>query len=182
MIFPRFRRKAQTDTISTLYGTIVAQARLPAFYRDYAVADTVNGRFELLLLHLALFAFRAAQETGSAGELGQGVFDRFCTDMDDNLREMGVGDLKVPKEMQLLGSAYYGRLQAYHAALAADDENALGAAIARNVYDGSAPLAARRLAAYMIAGAADLARQDLAAIARGELSFPDPSDIPALSA
>ena len=51
MIFPLFRRKPRgADTISTLYGMIVAQARLPTFYRDYAVADTVNGRFELVVL------------------------------------------------------------------------------------------------------------------------------------
>ena len=54
--------------------------------------------------------------------LGQGVFDRFCQDMDDNLREMGVGDLTVPKEMRRMGEAFYGRAQAYRAALAADGD------------------------------------------------------------
>jgi hypothetical protein len=52
MIFPLFRRSARPDTISTLYGMIVAQARLPCFYRDYAVADTVNGRFDLIVLQV----------------------------------------------------------------------------------------------------------------------------------
>jgi len=53
MIFTRFRRAPRgPDTISALYGMIVAQARLPCFYRDYAVADTVNGRLDLILLHL----------------------------------------------------------------------------------------------------------------------------------
>ena len=92
MIFPLFRRNRRPDTISALYGMIVAQARLPCFYRDYAVADTVNGRFDLIVLHLALVLDRLAQDP-ALRDLGQGIFDRFCQDMDHNLREMGVGDL-----------------------------------------------------------------------------------------
>jgi cytochrome b pre-mRNA-processing protein 3 len=98
MIFLLFRRSARPDTISTLYGMIVAQARLPCFYRDYAVADTVNGRFDLIVL-LALVLDRLAQDP-ALQSLGQGIFDRFWEDMDHNLREMGVGDLKVPKQMR----------------------------------------------------------------------------------
>src|SRR4029078_3674874 len=96
-IFPFSTPAPRPDTISTLYGMIVAQARLPCFYRDYAVADTVNGRFDLIVLHLTLLLARLAQEP-ALRELGQGVFDRFCQDMEHNLREIGIGDLKVPKE------------------------------------------------------------------------------------
>jgi len=116
MIFPLFRRSARPDTISTLYGTIVAQARMPCFYRDYAVADTVNGRFDLLVLHLELVLYRLTDEP-ALKEFGQALFDRFCQDMDHNLREMGVGDLSVPKEMRRIGEAFYGRAQAYRTAL-----------------------------------------------------------------
>ena len=112
MIIPLFRRNARPDTISTLYGTIVAQARLPCFYREYSVPDTVNGRFDLLVLHLAIVLDRLA-ENSILRDLGQAIFDRFCEDMDHNLREMGVGDLAVPKEMQRMGAAFYGRAQAY---------------------------------------------------------------------
>jgi len=103
MIFPLFRR-TRPDTISTLYGMIVAQARLPCFYREYTVADTVNGRFELLVLHLTMLLDRLAEDL-ELRELGQALFDRFCTDMDHNLREMGVGDLSVPKQMQRVGGS-----------------------------------------------------------------------------
>ena len=92
MIFSLFRRSPQADTISTLYGMIVAQARLPVFYRDYAVADTVNGRFDLIVLHMALVLDRLAKDP-ALQSLGQGIFDLFCADMDHNLREMGIGDL-----------------------------------------------------------------------------------------
>ena len=177
MIFPLFRRNAQAPTISTLYGMIVAQARLPSFYRDYGVADTVNGRFDMIVLHLALVLDRLAQEPGLQS-LGQGVFDRFCQDMDHNVREMGIGDLKVPKEMQRMGEAFYGRAQAYRAALAADDPKALTAALQRNIYGGE-PAAAPRLAAYMREALRDLSAQDSASLGRGELRFPDPDLVPA---
>ena len=85
MMFPMLRRMSRQDTISTLYGTIGAQARLPRFYREYGVADTVNGRFDLLVLHLALIIDRLAEEPESR-EAGQALFDQFCKDMDHNLR------------------------------------------------------------------------------------------------
>jgi|PersoiStandDraft_1058852.scaffolds.fasta_scaffold32013_3 cytochrome b pre-mRNA-processing protein 3 len=181
MIFPLFRRSARPDTISALYGMIVAQARLPCFYRDYAVADTVSGRFDMIVLHLALVLDRLAQEP-ALRTLGQGLFDRFCQDMDHNLREMGVGDLTVPKEIRRMGEAFYGRAQAYQAALAvADDGRALVETVARNIYSGSASVqaAATRLAAYIRLMAHDLKAQDPASLADGELRFPDPAGISA---
>jgi cytochrome b pre-mRNA-processing protein 3 len=98
--------------------------------------------------------------------------------MDHNLREMGIGDLKVPKEMQRMGEAFYGRAQAYRAALAADDPKALTAALQRNIYGGE-PAAAPRLAAYMREALRDLSAQDSASLGRGELRFPDPDLVPA---
>src|SRR3569832_138780 len=95
MIFPLFRRNQRPDTISALYGMIVAQARRPTFYSGYAVPDTVNGRFDLLLLHVALVVDRLMREEASR-QTGQALFDLFCADIDDNLREMGVGVLSVP--------------------------------------------------------------------------------------
>lgn len=183
MIFPLFRREPRgPDTISTLYGMIVAQARLPCFYRDYAVADTVNGRFDLIVLHLALLLDRLVQDD-ALQRLGQGIFDRFCQDMDHNLREMGVGDLKVPKEMRRIGDAYYGRSQAYRVAWAVKDDGLLVEALERNVYGGSpaAVAAAPRLAAYVREALRDLGAQSSAGLADGELYFPEPSKILAIA-
>jgi cytochrome b pre-mRNA-processing protein 3 len=178
MIFPLFRRPARPDTISALYGMIVAQARLPVFYRDYAVPDTVNGRFDLIVLHLALLLDRLSQDAALRG-LGQGLFDRFCRDMDDNLREMGVGDLAVPKEMRRMGEAFYGRAQAYRAALAAAGDKALVDALTRNIYGGAQVAPASRLAAYMREAVRHLKALDRAALSAGSLRFPEPAYVPA---
>jgi cytochrome b pre-mRNA-processing protein 3 len=179
MIFRIFQRPL-APTIDALYGGIVAQARLPVFYAGFGVPDTVDGRFDLVVLHLVLVLGRlrlaAAGQAPSdrlARDLGQGLFDTFCRDMDNNLREMGVGDLSVPKQMKRLGEAFYGRQQAYDAALANDDAAALTAAIARNVYSGETGPQAPRLAAYMRASAAKIATIDLIA-APETLAFADP--------
>lgn len=176
MIWPLFRRKQRPDTISTLYGMIVAQARLACFYREYAVADTVNGRFDMLLLHLALVMHRLEDDAADRA-LGQELFDCFCRDMDHNLREMGVGDLAVPKEMRRVGEAFYGRSKAYSEALAGDPA-VLAAAITRNVFGGTEKASAERLAAYMREAVRGLAAQDVATLADGFVQFPNPAAIP----
>ena len=102
---------------------IVAQARLPVFYRDYAVADTVNGRFDLIVLHLALVLDRLTVGRRAAKPRA-GLFDLFCRDMDDNLREMGISDLKVPKEMRRMGEAFYGRSRPISTRMAAQEPDA----------------------------------------------------------
>ncbi|HEU4660039.1 MAG TPA: ubiquinol-cytochrome C chaperone family protein [Pseudolabrys sp.] len=175
MIWSFLRRNPRSDTISILYGTIVTQARLPCFYRDYGVADTVNGRFDLIVLHLTLLFHRLAAEPAERRTLGQRVFDLFCLDMDHNLREMGVGDLAVPKKMKRIGAAFYGALQAYEAALAAGTGQALIEAVIRNVASNPArPLAADRIAAYMGDAIRVLFEQGYDAIESGIVRFPDP--------
>jgi cytochrome b pre-mRNA-processing protein 3 len=176
-IRPLFRRVPH-DTIGALYGTIVAQARRPPFYLNYGVPDTVNGRFDMIVLHVALLLRRLAAEPEPARKLGQEVFDRFCRDMDHNLREIGIGDLAVPKEMQRIAGAFYGRAKAYESALAEGDDRALAAALARNVHGAAEPQAAAvRLATYVREAVRHLAALDGAALAGGQLSFPDPEAV-----
>ena len=100
MILARFRRNSQARTIHALYGAIVAQARSVAFYADFRVPDTVEGRFDLIVLHLVLLLHRLSGRAEAGRGLGQELFDVFCRDLDANLREMGVGDLAVPKKMR----------------------------------------------------------------------------------
>jgi cytochrome b pre-mRNA-processing protein 3 len=156
-------------TIEAIYGMIVTQAREPAFYRELGVSDTVNGRFDLLLLHLWMVLRRFRSADGAA-ELSQAVFDHFCADMDANLREMGVGDLSVPKRMQAFGEAFYGRAAAYDAAFA--DDEALAKAISKNVLNGQGIESARRLATYVKRVLARLDRVDDASLLTAAWTFP----------
>jgi cytochrome b pre-mRNA-processing protein 3 len=168
----RKSRLIPPGTIDAIYGMIVAQAREPLFYRDLDVPDTVDGRFDLLILQLWLVLRRLrTAEAGAA--LSQALFDHFCDDMDANLREMGVGDLTVPKRMQAFGEAFYGRTAAYDTALA-EGELRLAAALQKNILNGSHPDSARRLAVYVGWVEADLAALDDAALLRAAWSFPPP--------
>ena len=176
MIFRLFRRDPRARTIAALYGAIVAQARRPVFYLALGVPDTVEGRFEMVALHLALLCRRLGRDGAAGQSLSQGVFDMFCRDMDDHLREMGVSDLRVPKTMRKLGEAFYGRLDAYDRALAQEDDEALAAALARNALDG-ASAAAPRLAAYVREATRRLDAASLAQLHDGQVSFPDPDPV-----
>jgi cytochrome b pre-mRNA-processing protein 3 len=189
MILARFRRNSQVRTIHALYGAIVAQARSVAFYADYRVPDTVEGRFDLIVLHLVLLLNRLGGRAGAGRDLGQEplgqaalgqqllgqeLFDAFCRDLDANLREMGVGDLAVPKRMQAFAEAFYGRQAAYLAALDAADERVFEKALARNIFPAGNDAGAAQLARYARAVVTRLDAQDNGALIRGEVVFPNP--------
>ena len=175
MILQLFRRFSP-KTFDGIYGAVVAQARRPVFYAGLGVPDTVEGRFDMIVLHLVLVLRRLRREPRGL-DLAQGVFDAFCRDLDHNLREMGVGDLSVPKKMQRFAEAFYGRQRAYEDALAAADPALLGAALGRNVFSGNDPSGINRLADYARRTAAQLDALDGAALAAGRLAFSDPDAI-----
>jgi cytochrome b pre-mRNA-processing protein 3 len=172
--FNHFRkpRLAPRGTIEAIYGMIVTQAREPVFYQDLGVPDTVNGRFDLLLVHLWMILRRLRQVEGGA-EAAQALFDHFCNDMDANLREMGVGDLAVPKRMLAFGEAFYGRSAAYDLALT-DSGEALAQAFCKNILEGGDIDNARHLATYAEAAIARLDGIDDAALLAASWRFPSP--------
>ena len=174
MILPLFRRS--NPSIAALYGAIVTRARDPRFYQAYRVPDTALGRFDLILLHLALVLRRLRAGDASARTLAQGLFDAFCRDMDHNLREMGVGDQGVPRQMRRVGEAFYGRAQAYDAALAEQSNDALAGTLIRNVYAEAAEpgVAAERLADYVRRTVHDLEAQAIEHLLGGHVTFPEP--------
>jgi cytochrome b pre-mRNA-processing protein 3 len=182
MILSAFRRTAHNRNVQNLYGAIVAQARTPGFYTHYGVSDSVEGRFELIVLHLVLVLRRLGGEPAAAarpgtggGAIGQQLFDAFCRDLDDNLREMGVGDMAVPRRMREFGEAFYGRQAAYGTALDAAEERELEKALARNIFGvAEANDSAVQLAHYARAAAAHLAAVADEALLAGRVAFPRP--------
>jgi cytochrome b pre-mRNA-processing protein 3 len=160
-----FARKA--DPTQLLYETIVAAARQPRFFSDMSVPDTVDGRFDMIVLHLFLVLERLA---GEKGNTAQSLTDVFFRDMDRSLREMGVGDLSVGKKVRKMAEAFYGRIKAYSIAKSNDDE-LLAEALQRNVYAGEASPHAKALADWMKGARNILTKQKTADIMNGHVSF-----------
>ncbi len=169
-----FRRPRFERTGFELYGHAVRAARQPRAYAEWGVPDTAAGRFEMVALHAALLIRRIrAEASAEADALGQAVFDAMFSDMDVNLREMGIGDLSVGKKVKTLWEGFQGRAESYGAALEAGDMAALAGALARNVWAAGEPPegGAEALAAHAAAAAAALAGQDLDGFKRGEARF-----------
>ncbi|MDR3471716.1 MAG: ubiquinol-cytochrome C chaperone family protein [Devosia sp.] len=169
MVLSLFRKSAATEHVYALYGAIVAQSRRPQFYAEWGVPDTVTGRFDMISLHLALLFRRLKTESPSARAFSQALFDLFFKDMDRSLREMGAGDLAVPKKIQKMTTIFYGLLASLDAALAQGDVAAVEAVLVRNIYGGEPAVSARPLAAYVVAESRALAAQPASELMAGRL-------------
>jgi cytochrome b pre-mRNA-processing protein 3 len=132
-----FRKKAVKATARTIYDQLSTASREPSLYGFGKVADSPDGRFELLALHSAILFARLAKRGEQAEEIAQEVFDILFSAMDHALRELGVGDISVGKRIRKLAESFYGRMAIYHEALAADQggQDALAAAIASHVLE-----------------------------------------------
>jgi cytochrome b pre-mRNA-processing protein 3 len=160
------RRRAETRRLSDgLAAALIAQARLPVFYDTLGVADTIDGRFDLLALHAWLVLDRLREE--GAESISQSLVDGLFVQFDEALRQQGAGDMGMGRRMTKMADAFFGRLKAYREA---GDHSALAAALQRNVYRGDPASVDRAdaLAIYVAATRENLSRQDLAA---GEIDF-----------
>jgi len=171
-----FSRSEQEQEAYAIYAALVSQARLPAHYLDGGVADTIEGRFEMVVLHAFLVLRRlrkvADADAEQAQALGQKVFDVLFDDMDQTLREIGISDLKVGKEIKTMAQAFYGRVGAYDEGLdSPDGDVVLAAALKRNVFAGAevAPEMLDRMVAYVRRVDADLASVDIATLLSGSV-------------
>ena len=172
--FPFFSAWRRDDTSAAkLYGSIVAQARLPVFYQGVGVPDTLQGRFVVLSLQLFAVLHRLRAEGPAADALAQDLVDRFGADMETVLREIGIGDLSIPKKVRALAASGAALLHAYAAALA-EGETAMAAVIAEALplQDGAPGAVAERLAYYLTDSLSLLRTQDFAALRAGEVRFP----------
>jgi len=168
-VFGLLRPDPHERTGYVLYAAAVAAARDPYLYTVLGVPDTLDGRFDLVGLHVFLLIRRLQAEPPPGPALAQSVFDAMFSDMDVNLREMGVGDLSVGRKVKVMWEAFHGRSIAYAQALDAGDDAALRAALVRNVWRGAPPGdGPPRLAAIMCAQDGHLATQRLAS---GQAAF-----------
>jgi len=163
-----------------LYEAIVAQARQPALYRDFGIPDSLDGRFEAIVLHLVLVLRRLKRDFPEGLDLAEALQETFFDDMDRSLREMGAGDLGVGKRVRRMAEGFMGRLTGYEVALdrlSVDGEEGLRAVLQRNAFgtlpQGKGDLAG--LAAYTLAQAAALDAQPGTALRRGQIAFAAPA-------
>jgi cytochrome b pre-mRNA-processing protein 3 len=162
--------KPKNRPAESLYRAIVTAARQPHFYREWGVPDTVDGRFDMIVLHLFLILdrFRPVPDTA---DLAQDLTDAFFSDMDRSLREMGVGDLSVGKKIRKMAEACYGRFEAYRRTIEQGGAE-LADVVRRNVYAGAPDDAgAEALADWMMAARKSLAAQDVTRISAGEITW-----------
>lgn len=117
--------------VDATYIALVAQARKPFFYSEMKVPDTLDGRFEMIVLHLFLMQHRLLRETQHT-EFARQLSEAFVHDMDRSIRELGVADTGVSKRIKRMGQAYNGRMQVYEAGL--QEPDVMRAALSRNLY------------------------------------------------
>ena len=103
-------RHRYANAIEKTYGEIVRQARRPELITNFHVKDNIDGRFDLLCLHMCLVIKRLKSKPELTRQYSQDLFDFMFLDMDQSLREMGVGDLSVGKRVKEMGKAFLGRL------------------------------------------------------------------------
>lgn len=125
-------KKKNQEAAYIVYSSIVEQSRKPEFYIKYQVPDTLEGRFDLLILNLFLVIDRLKSE--GEEEFNQILFDTAFYDMDQNLRQMGIGDLSIPRHIKKMAKAFYGRSVVYQDALDKKDVDALKEALKRNLF------------------------------------------------
>ena len=184
------QRAGERERARALYIAAVEQARRPGFYTDCGVADSVDGRFDLIVLHvfLVIRALRRAAEPGK--RLSDLIFNSFDLETLSTVCEMGVGDLRVGKRVKSMARAFYGRAAAYDSAFYADrdgaaatsdgdgdgdgDEEGLEAALRRNIYGAEEPQPGEieRLLCYVRGAEEALAGQPHEALLAGEAAFP----------
>ena len=177
-MFGLFKRNSRhRDAALDLYSAVVRQARQARLYTGYGVPDTPDGRYDMIMVHAFLLLQRLKRDHDRTQDLGQAFFDLMFDDMDQNLREMGAGDIGVSHRIKDMAKAFYGRIAAYEDGMRRGDE-ALAAAVARNVYRNGdpAPGCIDGLAAYMRAQAAALAAQSTDDLSAGRVAFDEPSD------
>ncbi|WP_068083075.1 ubiquinol-cytochrome C chaperone family protein [Polycladidibacter stylochi] len=171
MVFGFFKKK-QRDGVYSLYKTIVQQARQPMFYTEGGVSDSISGRFELIVLHSFLVLKRLDGEGAAAKEVSQGVFDLFFEDMDQSMREQGIGDEGVRRRIRKMSESFYGRSVAYAEAMKSEVNDELVRALCKNIYDSQEKhRKASQLALYVRKSYGYLEKQDLGALLVGHVDW-----------
>ncbi|NNE40503.1 MAG: ubiquinol-cytochrome C chaperone [Marinicaulis sp.] len=173
MVMSFFKKDRGREAAEALYERAVAQARSPALYTEVGVPDTVEGRFEMVTLHVFMILRPLRGEDNKAADIAQKLFDVMFQNMDDSLRELGVGDMSIARKIRTMSENFYGRAGAYDEALkGAAKPDALAHALGRNIFSNEDASQSVQLAAYVRRAVADVDAQDQSRLATGIVNFP----------
>ena len=167
-----FRRTSYDDPARTLFERIASQSREPSFYGACGLPDSVDGRFDLLVLHVFLVMHQLKQDHVRTAELSQALFDVLFENMDESLRVLGAGDMGVGRRIKDMAEGFYGRVLAYEQALE-EGGGSLENCVRRNLY-GSADASQVQVASvahYVRREADSLAGQSTDRLMEGDLAF-----------
>ena len=166
------------QTAAELYGSIVAQARQPIFYRRFGVPDTTTGRYEVLSLHIAAVLLALRRREGTDGPLGRALTEVFVADMDDTMRELAFGDMSVPRRVKKVAAGLRERTLAYGEALASGRDDVVRESVAGFVELPASAQSVQLLSSYLRQIHDVLSDETATAeLQRARVDFPDPSTI-----
>ncbi len=180
--FSRYEKKTQLIS-ENLYAEALSHSRIEPLYTRYGVPDTFDGRFESLLLHIYL-VYHKIRAHEKYEELSQCIFDLVFKDMQLTLREIGIGDVGIPKHMKKMMKAFNGRMHAYKNAIEdnPDQENILYETLSRNLYgtvlEDTKESMIRDMEFYVLLCVELLYELDTEKVAMGNIMFMDPKNIP----
>jgi cytochrome b pre-mRNA-processing protein 3 len=178
---PMFRwfagRAARKEAAEKIYDAIVAQSRNPAFYLRCGVPDTLSGRFDMLVIHMFV-VLQILKLGGREGQLlAQEIVEAFIREMDTMVRDLGVSDRNVPKEVRKIAQLFYGQLLAYSTALQRNDTKGLAGEVWKSFQSGegaaSATIAADSISTYMRQAIKNIQEMPLNMLLQGNIRFPE---------
>lgn len=168
------QKNKKQKQVEALYHAIVRQARQAIFYERYGVKDNEDGRFDMLALHLSLVLIALRTLSNHKGKgIALQLTEKFISDMDDNLREMGAGDLGVARRVKFMAGALNGRLLAYQEALQGEITGKLREVLIKNLYRGADIEPSPHLINYVNNTLESLKTLPLDRLLKGNLDFPD---------
>ncbi|MEQ8285340.1 ubiquinol-cytochrome C chaperone family protein [Thalassospira sp.] len=174
LLFGWLKKKDRKQTAAfELYTAMVTQARQPDFYAKLGVPDTIEGRFDLILVH-AFVLFRRLKTDDGDRDLAQHIFDVMFADLDQNMREMGIGDVGILKRIRKMSESYHGRIVAYEEGVQSGALE-LAAALDRNLFADTDVTDEQLMAmvGYVNDALASLDKQAILELQNGAVHFPD---------
>jgi cytochrome b pre-mRNA-processing protein 3 len=131
-----FKNRKLNDCAHGLFSAVINQSREKVFYEKYLVEDSLDGRFDLMSLHMALVLDKLDKnaQIKNIPKLKRILQEIMFDNLDLTLREIGVGDLGVGKKIKVMAEAFYGRMMVYQNLLNKQDIEGMSNALKRNLY------------------------------------------------